>query len=154
VSDVVKYRPNVAAILQRQDGRILVGERHDIPGSWQFPQGGIHGNETPEEALRRELAEELSLSPECYRVCERRGPYRYAFPPGRTKEGFGGQEQTYFLAQFLGPDHALRVETPDPEFRAIQWILPEEFKLEWLLESKREVYARVLHDFFGVSICL
>ena len=60
MTDEVKFRPNVAAILRRPDGRILIGERHDFPGSWQFPQGGIHGTETPEEALRRELAEELT----------------------------------------------------------------------------------------------
>ena len=51
-----RYRPNVAAIIRRPDGRVLLGERSDFPGSWQFPQGGIDPGEAPEQAVRREVA--------------------------------------------------------------------------------------------------
>jgi putative (di)nucleoside polyphosphate hydrolase len=52
-----KYRANVAAILRRTDGKILIGERADITYAWQFPQGGVKNNETLHEALQRELKE-------------------------------------------------------------------------------------------------
>jgi putative (di)nucleoside polyphosphate hydrolase len=56
-----RFRPNVAAILQREDGRILVGERADVPGAWQFPQGGVNEGEGSLEALERELEEEIGV---------------------------------------------------------------------------------------------
>src|ERR1700730_16555391 len=92
-----RYRSNVAAILKRADGKILVGERSNVAGAWQFAQGGGKKYETGLKALSRELLEELSLASAYYRIVDSKGPYRYLFPPGRTKEGFDGQVQTYFL---------------------------------------------------------
>ena len=59
---MIRYRPNVALILQRADGRILIGERLDVAGAWQFPQGGVDAGESADEALAREMGEELSLN--------------------------------------------------------------------------------------------
>src|ERR1700751_4537240 len=56
-----KYRSNIAAIIMRPDGKILLGERVNIPNAWQFPQGGVKRSESPLQALHRELEEELSL---------------------------------------------------------------------------------------------
>jgi putative (di)nucleoside polyphosphate hydrolase len=143
------YRPNVAAIIRRSDHKILVGERSDRPGSWQFPQGGVKPRETSEQALERELFEEVGLSSGSYRIIERKGPYRYLFDGGRTKEGFHGQEQIYFLIELL-PGFEPNYETTEPEFRALNWIVPSEFKIEWVPPFKREVYQQVLSRFFGV----
>jgi putative (di)nucleoside polyphosphate hydrolase len=149
----LRYRPNVAAILRRPDGKILIGERSDVPGCWQFPQGGQKPKETPEQALARELLEEIGLMSQSYRCVEKRGPYRYRFANGRTKDGFHGQEQTYFLLDLTMDDEAaVNVATADPEFRAVRWIDPGEFVLDWLPEFKRETYRRVFRDFFGVAL--
>jgi putative (di)nucleoside polyphosphate hydrolase len=144
------YRPNVAAIIRRSDNKILVGERSDRPGSWQFPQGGIKTRETPEEALERELFEEVGLPGGSYRILERREQYRYLFDQGRTKEGYRGQEQTYFLVELL-PGFEPRHETSEPEFRALHWIDPAEFNITWVPPFKRDVYRQVLNLFFGVQ---
>ena len=146
------YRPNVAAILTNRAGRILVGERMEVPNSWQFPQGGLEPGETPEEALPRELREELSLEPSDYTVEEKRGPYRYLFAAGHTKKGYLGQEQTYFRLRFRGPESRINPATADPEFRAVRWIEPAAFSLSWLPEMKREVYRQVFRDFFALKI--
>lgn len=146
----LKYRPNVAAILQDTAGRILVGERCNVPGSWQFPQGGVDKGESNEEALVRELAEELSLAPDDYRVVAKKGPYRYLFGGGRKKKGFDGQEQTYFLARYTAASDRVDVCTKHPEFQAVRWISPAEFNLAWLPAFKREVYRAVLRDFFEI----
>jgi putative (di)nucleoside polyphosphate hydrolase len=148
---MIRYRPNVAFILRRADGRILIGERSDIKGAWQFPQGGMNEGETPEEALAREVLEEISLAPSDYRVVEQRGPYRYEYADGRTKEDCGGQEQTYFLADFLGDEAQILAQPSTVEFQAVLWIEPREFQLEWVAPMKREVYRSVLQDFFGVT---
>jgi putative (di)nucleoside polyphosphate hydrolase len=153
-----RYRPNVAAIIRKTNGKILLGERSDVSGAWQFPQGGIKKSENPEQALARELLEELSLKPSGYRVIEKKGPYRYLFATGRVKEGFHGQEQTYFLVELLESESRIDPNTKDPEFRAIRWIDPEEFQLAWVPKFKRDVYRQVLLDFFpnsGISqICV
>jgi putative (di)nucleoside polyphosphate hydrolase len=149
---MIRYRPNVAFILRRDDGCVLVGERADVGGAWQFPQGGVSEGETPEQALAREVLEELALTPEDYRVVERRGPYRYEFPPGREKDGCQGQEQTYFLADFLGDEAAILAEPSSIEFQAVRWVRPKEFVLDWVAPMKREVYRAVLRDFFGVEL--
>jgi putative (di)nucleoside polyphosphate hydrolase len=144
------YRPNVAAIVRRSDNKILVGERSDRPGSWQFPQGGIKTRETPEEALERELLEEVGLTGGSYRILERKEPYRYLFDNGRTKDGYHGQEQIYFLVELL-PGFEPQHETSEPEFRALRWIDPAEFNIKWVPPFKRDVYRQVLNLFFGVQ---
>jgi putative (di)nucleoside polyphosphate hydrolase len=146
-----RYRTNVGAIIKRADGKILIGERSNVAGAWQFPQGGVKKSETAREALSRELREEVSLAPAHYRVVESKGPYRYAFPAGRTKEGFVGQEQTYFLIAFTGVDSDIDVVTKQPEFIQFRWIEPSEFRLDWVPGFKQNVYRQVFFDFFGIA---
>jgi putative (di)nucleoside polyphosphate hydrolase len=147
-----RYRSNVAAILKRADGKILIGERSNVAGAWQFPQGGVKKSETTREALVRELQEEVSLLPAHYQILESKWPYRYLFPPGRSKEGFDGQEQTYFLIEFTGADSNINVTTDDPEFVRFRWIKPSEFRIDWVPRFKREVYRKVFADFFGMIL--
>ena len=108
--------------------------------------------ETLEEALRRELWEEIGVVTEDYRIVEMRGPYRYLFGGGKKKKGHHGKEQHYFLCEFLAPDSRINVETEHPEFRAWRWIVPEEFDVAWLPEMKLEVYRAVFRDFFQITL--
>lgn len=148
----MKYRSNVAAILRNANGEILICERLGLPGAWQFPQGGIDEGETAEQALIRELWEEIGVAAEDFEILERRGPYWYLFGNGRTKKGYDGKEQLYFLSDFKAPDTRINVATANPEFQAYRWIRPEDFQMEWLPEMKREVYRTVFQDFFQVKI--
>ena len=149
----IRLRPNVAAILEKPDGRIFVAERIDVPGAWQFPQGGVDKGEGHEEALFREVREEIGLQPEAYEIVEERSGYDYVFPDGKTKwGGYRGQTQTYYRCRFEGPDEAIDLEACDVEFARFQWILPNEFNLRWVTEFKREVYERVFRDFFDVAL--
>jgi putative (di)nucleoside polyphosphate hydrolase len=146
------YRPAVAAILQDRSGRILICERADASGAWQFPQGGIEAGETPVAALMREVLEEISLPRTAYSISSVRGPYRYRFPAGMTKKGVRGQAHHYFLLRLRGSKKLLNVAGPNAEFRSTRWIRPEEFKLAWLPPMKRRAYRRVLQDFFGATV--
>jgi putative (di)nucleoside polyphosphate hydrolase len=148
----IKYRPNVAGILRNPRGEILICERVSMAGAWQFPQGGIDKGETPEEALVRELGEEISVRRQDIQILERRGPYRYLFGGGPNKRGFHGNEQLYFLVDFIGNPSRIDLATAKPEFRAHRWILPKDFRLQWLPEMKREVYRTVFREFFGIKI--
>ena len=60
------YRPNVAGMMVRQDGKLLICERSGQKGAWQFPQGGIDPGETALEAVRREIGEEVGVLPSQY----------------------------------------------------------------------------------------
>ena len=148
---MASYRRNVALILSRAGGEILVCERTGFPNSWQFPQGGVKEGESDIEALHREVREEISLAPGTYRIVTQRGPYRYTFRPGFRKEGFDGQAQTYFLAELLGSaESGIRVDRE--EFHSCRWIFPHSFKIEWVAPIKRRVYRAVFRDFFGISL--
>ena len=57
------YRPNVGIVLMHPDGRVFWARRVRRDG-WQFPQGGMNTDETPLEAMYRELREETGLEPE------------------------------------------------------------------------------------------
>jgi putative (di)nucleoside polyphosphate hydrolase len=144
------YRPNVAFILRNAAGEILVCERSDWAGCWQFPQGGVKAGESLTEALAREVEEELGLQPKEYRILTSRGPYRYLFAEGRKKSGFDGQEQHYFLAELVNPQADIRFDDAQ-EFRAARWLAPEAYDLDWIAPMKREVYAQVFRDFFGIE---
>ena len=58
-----KYRPNVAAIVLSSgypaETKLFIGLRSDMKDVWQFPQGGIDEDESPKDALFRELDEEI-----------------------------------------------------------------------------------------------
>ena len=146
----LKYRPNVAAILQNPSGQVLVCERIGVAGAWQFPQGGVNKGESRDEALVRELGEELSLRSDDFQVLDTKGPYRYLFSNGRKKKGYDGQEQFYYLALLKAHESRINVHTEYREFQAFRWISASQFDLAWLPEFKREVYRAVLYDFFGV----
>jgi len=145
----MKFRRNVALILTRPGGEILVCERSDFKDSWQFPQGGARDEESDLEALQREVREEISLPPEAYRVVLHHGPYRYVFRSGWRKEGCGGQEQTYFQAELLGERE---IVVDKKEFRNFRWIRPETFRIEWVPPVKRDVYREVFQDFFQIGL--
>jgi len=151
--DPVLYRPNVAAILKNAEGKILIAERLHVENSWQFPQGGVDEGESAFMALFRELEEEIGVKPELVKVLEQRDGYRYAFPKGRLKYGiYGGQEQTYFVCDFLGTDADIRLDAHQQEFRQVKWIEPKDFQMVWVPRFKQAVYRAVFLDFFGIVL--
>jgi putative (di)nucleoside polyphosphate hydrolase len=147
-----RYRPNVAAILQRADGRVLIGQRSDFPESWQLPQGGVDEGETAEDALRREVLEEVGIGPDEFTIAERTGPHRYDFPFGKDRRGFHGQEQSYFLCR-------LREACPEEvdlsvtcgEFQAVQWVAVQDFPVHLAPPMKQQVYREVIGRLFPQS---
>ena len=117
VIDRQGFRPNVGIVIASEEGRVLWGRRVGGHDSWQFPQGGIHGGETPEQAMYRELDEEVGLKPEHVTVLgETREWLRYRLPERyirkREKPVCIGQKQRWFLMRFDGPDSAIDISGP------------------------------------------
>ena len=144
------FRPNVGIILLNQKNQVFWGKRIRTH-SWQFPQGGIDRGETPEQAMIRELHEEVGLKPEHVRIVARtRDWLRYEVPDRfirRDARGFyKGQKQIWFLLQMVAPDHHLNLRATDhPEFDAWRWNdywVP----LDAVVEFKRGVYEMALTE--------
>ncbi|MCH7224563.1 NUDIX domain-containing protein [Haloferula sp. A504] len=154
---MVRFRPNVAALMTRRDGSLLICERWQVPGAWQFPQGGVDPGESETEALYREVREEIGLRPRDYEVIESKSGYRYLYPEEVRrkkvrKHGCQGQEQVYFLCKLRKKAAEIDTNQRPREFAAHRWIQPGEFDLKWLPSFKREVYRQVMRDFFRVKL--
>lgn len=144
------YRPNVGIILLNHRNQVFWGKRIRTH-SWQFPQGGIDRGETPEQAMYRELHEEIGLKPEHVEVLARtRDWLRYEVPDRyirRDARGhYKGQKQIWFLLRLVGGDWNLNLRATDhPEFDAWRWHdywVP----LDMVIEFKRDVYLRALQE--------
>ena len=151
---MASYRPNVAALIINRKGKLLVCERINEKGAWQFPQGGVDKGEKMLRALAREIDEEIGLPWNSYKVLEKRNGYNYLYPDQvkKKKSYFDGQEQTYYLCRLKKDAPEIDLDQKSPEFRRYKWIRPEKFKLIWLPEFKRQVYRAVMLDFFEVRL--
>jgi len=65
------FRAGTGAVLTDQQGRVLVFERRDVPGAWQFPQGGIEDKEDPIDTVLREIREETGISRKALTLLDR-----------------------------------------------------------------------------------
>lgn len=145
-----RYRPNVAAVILSAkyplQCELFIASRSDIEGAWQFPQGGIDTGENPEEALLRELEEEIGT-----RDVEILAEYpvwlQYDFPQKIAQKmyPFDGQSQKYFLVR-LKNDAKVNLATKIPEFCDYKFVNYSEV-FEFITYFKRPVYKQVL-DYF------
>ncbi|VAW34264.1 Adenosine (5')-pentaphospho-(5'')-adenosine pyrophosphohydrolase [hydrothermal vent metagenome] len=106
--DIDGYRPNVGIILLDNNGKVFFAKRYQDNG-WQFPQGGINTDETNEEAMYRELYEEIGLKPEHVELIgSTPGWLRYKLPKKyqrkHSKPLCIGQKQVWFLLKFIGDE--------------------------------------------------
>ena len=149
VIDPDGYRPNVGIVLMHPDGRVFWARRVRRDG-WQFPQGGMNSDETPLEAMYRELEEETGLRPEHVAVLGvTPGWLRYRLPPRAIRRHERlvciGQKQVWFLLQFTGEEADLRLDrTEHPEFDQWRWV-DFWYPAEHVVLFKRGVYCRALH---------
>lgn len=144
------YRANVGIILTNRSGEVLWARRVG-QNAWQFPQGGILRNETPEQAVYRELNEEIGL-----RRCDveivgcTRGWLRYRLPRRLVrydrKPVCIGQKQRWYMLRLVGEESSVRLDTTDtPEFDAWRWVSYWQ-PLEEIVFFKRKVYERALRE--------
>ena len=62
------YRPNVGIVLCNDIKQVLWARRIKHDG-WQFPQGGVKADESPDDAMYRELREEIEFRIKQYSYC-------------------------------------------------------------------------------------
>jgi len=144
------YRPNVGIVLANARNEVFWGKRvHQH--SWQFPQGGIKNGESPEQAMFRELEEEVGLRSTHVRILGRTRQWlRYEVPDKWVRRDwrgrYRGQKQIWYLLRMVGRDCDVQLRACEkPEFDAWRW---HEYwvPMDTVIEFKRDVYQQALTE--------
>jgi putative (di)nucleoside polyphosphate hydrolase len=129
----------------------LLWARRIRQDAWQFPQGGIRARETPEQAMYRELGEEIGLEPDHVDVLgATRGWLRYRLPERfirrQQKPVCIGQKQIWFMLRLVGEERYVRLDLSDkPEFDNWRWV-DYWHPLREVVPFKRTVYRKALKE--------
>ncbi len=149
-------RIGVGIILLNKKNKVFVGKRIDNPKNfWQMPQGGVDKNENLLQAAKRELEEETGIK-SVELVKELKEWLQYDLPKnllGKIWEGkYRGQNQKWFIMNFIGKDDEINIKTKNPEFLDWKWIkiaeLPKiavNFKIELYKKIKEELESLKLY---------
>ena len=151
VVDADGFRPNVGIVLSNDLGQVLWARRVGGQDAWQFPQGGINENETVEEALFRELHEEVGLDAASVQILAQTRNWLHYRLPKRLRRynstpGFKGQKQKWFLLQLLADETQVSFDcSRKPEFDHWRWV-SYWYPVCQVVDFKREVYRRALKE--------
>ena len=120
----------VTAVIEREDRRLLIRQRRredSSPLEWEFPGGKVKPGETNEQALARELREELDVT------------LQRSVPISRVEHdyGSGSLSITFFAVSILE-----RELHPGP-FEQVKWVLPRELASYDFLAANRRVVAEL-----------
>jgi len=144
------FRSNVGIILSNARGKLLWARRIGQE-AWQFPQGGIQPDETPEQALYRELIEEVGLTRSSVEIigCTQNWLH-YRLPKRFIRHDMEpvciGQKQRWFLLRLTGDDCEVKLDlTDNPEFDRWKWV-SYWHPLKEVVSFKRNVYKNALKE--------
>lgn len=148
--DADGFRANVGIVLCNGDGKLFWARRAGM-GAWQFPQGGIKEDEDIEQAMFRELREEIGLLPEHVQVIASTDEWlRYWIPKRfiryKTHPVCIGQKQIWYLLKLIVDDSKVTLnESERPEFDCWRWIDYWEAVTQ-VVPFKRSVYEQALKE--------
>ena len=151
IIDAEGFRANVGIVLLRGDGKVFLGRRTGGKG-WQFPQGGIRERESLEQALLRELREEIGLTGDDVEIIGCTAQWlRYTLPPRYIRRNRHpvciGQKQRWFLLRLTHEPVIFDFTSTgeEPEFDQWRWM---EFwePARAVIYFKRAVYRSVLRE--------
>lgn len=121
----------VSCAIIEADGLVLIAQRSvsmSMPLKWEFPGGKFHAGESPDECLRRELMEELSIEVEVL----------VPLPPASHDYPDFSITLYPFICKVLSGEMHLH------EHSAIRWVLPDDLCRVDLAEADMPVVALYL----------
>ncbi|ACJ30476.1 RNA pyrophosphohydrolase [Shewanella sp. c952] len=152
------FRANVGIIICNRSGQVMWARRFG-QHSWQFPQGGVDEGESAEEAMYRELYEEVGLRPEHVQIlASTRSWLRYRLPKRLIRQDSKpvciGQKQKWFLLQLKSSENAIDLNAcGHPEFDDWRWV-SYWYPVRQVVSFKRDVYRKVMKEFAPTTLPL
>lgn len=152
------YRPNVGIVICNRQGQVLWARRFG-QNSWQFPQGGIDRGETPEQAMFRELYEEVGLTKKDVRIlATSRQWLRYKLPKRLVRWDSQpvciGQKQKWFLLRLESDESKINMFCgKTPEFDGWCWV-SYWYPVRQVVSFKRDAYRRAMKEFASIAMPL
>jgi putative (di)nucleoside polyphosphate hydrolase len=156
VIDKAGYRYGVGIILVNENRQVFFAKRIGMP-AWQFPQGGMKEEETPDEAMYRELKEEVGLNPEDVTIlASTRRWLRYKLPSRLVRHYAKplciGQKQKWYLLKLARNEVTIDLQANgDPEFDSWAWV-SYWYPLRQVVAFKRRVYMMALKEFAKIVL--
>jgi putative (di)nucleoside polyphosphate hydrolase len=150
VIDSDGYRANVGIVLSNQKGAVLWARRMG-QDAWQFPQGGINPDEDAEQAMYRELWEEVGLVADDVQIIAATNSWlRYKLPKRMVRRHSQpvciGQKQKWFLLRLLSSEQQLKLDVSrTPEFDQWKWV-DYWYPIEHVVYFKKRVYRCALQQ--------
>lgn len=150
VIDSDGYRANVGIILSNHQGSVLWARRMG-QDAWQFPQGGIDAEEDAEQAMYRELWEEVGLNQADVKILASTSSWlRYKLPRRMVRRNCQpvciGQKQLWFLLRLTGEEHRLNLQaSAKPEFDDWKWV-DYWYPIDHVVYFKKRVYRCALQQ--------
>ena len=148
------YRLNVGLIIVNTYGKVLICKRKNS-NQWQFPQGGIDKGESPIEAAKREIFEEVGIKPSKIKVLGKIKDWvKYEIPKELAKKSFKkkgivGQKQKWFIFKIKSEACISFVNDPDNEFDDFAWVSYWR-PIALVISFKKEVYRNVLAELLPI----
>ena len=127
VIDSEGYRSNVGIVICNRAGQLLWAKRIK-QSAWQFPQGGIKRSESLEEALYRELEEEVGLAVVDVSILHQTDDWlHYRLPENYIRHQQDplciGQKQKWFLLSLESDEGNVELSNSGkPEFDDWRWV--------------------------------
>ena len=149
MTNKLPMRQGIGVIVLNEKNEGFVGKRKDNPiDKWQMPQGGMDANETPLNAMKRELREETSIT-RIKVLKEIQNWLEYELPPnllGKIWKGkFRGQKQKWYIMRFNGEDSEINIKTKKPEFFEWKWESNENLT-NVVVPFKLNVYKKIQQE--------
>ena len=148
------YRLNVGLIIVNNYGKVLICKRKNS-NQWQFPQGGIDKGESPIEAAKREIFEEVGIKPSKIKILGKIKDWvKYEIPKELAKKSFKkkgvlGQKQKWFIFKIKSEACITFVNDPDNEFDDFAWVSYWR-PIALIVSFKKEVYRNVLAELLPI----
>ena len=139
----LEYRRCVLGVFRNSQGGVLVCERMDAPGHWQLPQGGVDSGETEQQAIEREMFEELGTN-QFKNLRMATACVSYDFPSNLTKfiaHKYRGQTQRWFLMEFENGVEPNLEKALTKEFSQWRWVSVQE-AIDRVIDWKKEAYKQ------------
>ena len=147
------YRNGVGIFLLNKNKKLWVGKRIDSDSKfWQMPQGGIDTGEKEDDAMKRELKEEIGTN-NVNILMKSEDWFQYDLPQELMKSiwngKYNGRRQKWYACEIVDDDNKINLNYHKPEFSEWKWIEPR-LAIDLVIPFKKSMYEKILDTFIDL----